>query len=260
MSAPRPSRGARWGIGLAVSGVLLLVGVVAGAVAIGQAAAGGGPCVTEPGAPGLFCTDDQYSGRAVAYVLAAEPVRETPTAGSFDAHWIVDLQFDTEAGEEVTAREVGWPYGAEVPLVGVQVGVAYDPVDPEFFVVSAKSLDDAAARAASDGGAVSPAALWTTGAGFAAALAALLGTVVWARRAPRPERPVPAWSAPGYGYLPGCGAPGYAYPPPGYGPPPGHAYPPPGYGPPPSGPPVAPPVAPPSAPPSAPPPGWDLPG
>ena len=282
MSAPRPSRGARWGIGLGVSAVLLFVGIVAGAVAIGQAAASGGDCVTEPGAPGLFCPDSSYTGRASATVTSSRPNTDPLFGDSADAPgWFLDLVFATEDGERVQAYDVAWPQGDTTPGTGSFVLVAYDPSDPELSVASAVALD-AAKNAAPPARGASPAALWTTGAGFAAALAALLGTVVWARRAPRRERPAPVgWSAPGYAYVPGhgYGAPGYAYPPPGYGPPgyppagyaqpyPGYAqqYPPPTYAPtgypaypPPAGPPAAPPSAappdpgPPSAPPAGPP-------
>jgi hypothetical protein len=220
MSSPRPSRGARWGIGLSAAAVALFVAVVAGAVALGQAAGGGGECVSDPGAPGIFCTDDSLTEEALADVLRVvvfDPSVEGTGGTSSDdpfalgPGWYLDLEYTTVDGEQVRAIDIAWPRTVAEPVEGSTVRIAYDPADPEFSVGSAEALAAARAPQADEADGPAAALLWT--AGLAATLAAtLLGvTVLWARRAPRPERAAPVgWYGSPYGYP--VAPPGYAQP------------------------------------------------
>ncbi|MFN0282924.1 MAG: DUF3592 domain-containing protein [Kineosporiaceae bacterium] len=227
---PRPSRGARWGIGLALTGLLLLAGSTAGAVALGQAVGGAQECIVPSFDSPFGCSDDDLTQEASARVLRLKGFGggSAPDAGRAGRTNDVLLDLEFEASERtVRAYDVYWGLGAPPVQEGDTVTVAYDPSDPEFLVASQDELAAKRAREAAhpDEGA-SPAALWSTGGLFLAAVVALAGTVVWARRAPQPVRPAPAgwYGVPGYGY-----GYGYAsgYPQPVYGPP---GYPQPVYG------------------------------
>lgn len=289
MSTPRPGRGARWGIGLSAAAVALFVGIVTGAVAVGQAVGGGGDCVSDPGAPGIFCFDDDLTEEALAEVVRVVPFdsfedpadpQADPADDPFTASlpgWYLDLDYTTVDGEDVRATDIPWPRGVAEPIEGGTVRIAYDPSDPEFSVGSAQALAAARARPAAEDDGPAAALLWTTGVAVATAFALLGGTVVWARRAPRPERAAPVgWYGSPYGYP--VGPPGYApaypqpyaqpyaqpYPQP-YAQPYPQPYPQPSYPPaaaPPAGyaPPVPSAVPPPPQQPPAPPTSWDLPG
>ncbi len=201
---PRPSRTVRWAVGGVTAGLLALVAVVAVAVALGRAVSGaGGDCVFPPGAPAMFCEDEYLTEEAMATVVRVDslggsdagfPDGESPPPLPFDLPgWTVDLTYTTVSGEDVRARDIMWPTTGEEPVEGATVRVAYDPDDPEYSVTSASAL--AAARAtpsAADGERRRPSPagpLWTAGGTAAAAVVALLLTVLWARRAPRPARP-----------------------------------------------------------------------
>jgi hypothetical protein len=219
----RLGRGARWGIGLAVAGTLLLASIVAGAIAVGQAV-GGGECLVPPFEGPFGCIDDRLTAQANAQVRRVHP----PEFG--DTY--LDLEYTATGGDLIRADYVLWPPEGPEPVVGGTVQVSYDPADPEYAVTSSTALAAVRSRAAAspDRGA-RPAVLWTAGLSFAASCATLIFVMFWAGRAPRREPPAAAgWSGvPGYGYA--YPPPGYGYPPPGYGQPaPGYGQPAPGYG------------------------------
>ena len=236
-------------IGLLVTGVLGMAGVVLLMVATGLALGRAGAFDAGPGPDAV---------RASATVLDVD---------NFGPYYSVDVQYPTTAGTEVTS--VDWPDDDPPPRVGDVVEVAYDPADPEWAqVVSGadRTAGDGAGERGVPADGTDPAAVAAWGGGFLLlAVVALVATVVWARRAPRPERPGPYASyghPPPYGYPP---APGYPQPyGPAYGYPPVYGYPPaPSHQPPrpppmPTAPPQQPTAAPP--PPAAPPPGgWPTP-
>jgi hypothetical protein len=242
-------------IGLLVTGVLALTSagllVTAAGLALGRAGAF---------ETGLGPDAEHASARVLDVDDWGDP--------EFGYDYMVDVQFSTPTGTEVVS--VDGPDDRPTPLVGHVVDVAYDPSDPEWAEVASEADgrigSPGAAGAADSGEGTDPGVVAAWGGGFGAlALAALASTVVWARRAPKPERPGPfaSWGyPPAYGYPP----PAYGYPPPAYGyPPPAYGYPPPAYGYPPSHqPPPQPatPAQPPAAPtqPLAPPPGgWPTP-
>jgi len=269
---PRLSRGARWAIGLALTGLLLLAGSTAGAVALGQAVGGVQDCIVPSFDSPFGCSDDDLTQEASARVLRLDGFGGTSASDTGRAARTNDVFLDLEfqvSERTVRAYDVYWGQGAPPVQEGDTVTVAYDPSAPEFLVASKDELAAKRAREAAhpDEGA-SAAALWSTGGLLLAGVVALAGTVVWARRAPQPVRPAPAgwYGVPGYVYgypQPAYGAPGYpqqpAYGPPGY--PQQPAYGPPGYPPPvQSDPSPQASQAPPATPPPRPPAGWNAPG
>jgi len=229
-------------IGLLVTGVLGVAGVVLLLVAGGLALGRAGSFDVGPGPDAV---------RASATVLDVDSYGDA----DFGYEYSVDVQYPTAGGLEVAS--VDWP-DDEPPQVGDVVDIAYDPADPEWAEVVPGPDEPAGAetRPATDG--TDPATVAAWGVGFLAlTLVALVATVLWARRAPRPEPPAPYGPyghPPPYGYAP---APGYPQP---YGYPPAAGYPPaygypaaPSHQPPPPPPvPTAPPQQPTAAPPRSP--------
>lgn len=240
-------RGARWALGLVVSGALALGALVSVMVAFGQAVGPGLDAGDPPGGPfGGDCLvyDDEgdcadrylttYASAEVLDVDGKDDVRGLDTYGRYGP--TVDLDFRTSSQHVITT--ITWPsLGGSLPSEGDTVHVLYAPYDPERLVTiqeavyatsdSSTSADGSAVDRSADWG-EAWVALWT-GAGFgAAAVVALLIAWWWARRAPESE---PKLASRPYG-LPGYGYPGYSYGYPGYG----YGYPgfgsghPPGYG------------------------------
>ncbi|MBI4942494.1 MAG: hypothetical protein HY830_17275, partial [Actinobacteria bacterium] len=173
-----------------------------------------------PGAPGIFCLDGDLTEEALAEVVRvvpfdsftdpADPQAEGPSDTSFPA-WYLDLDYTTVDGEDVRATDIPWPHGVAEPIEGGTVRIAYDPSDPGYAVGSAEALAAARARPATPVDGPAAGVLWTTGVAIVAGFALVVGTVVWARRAPRPERAAPAgWYGSPYGYP--VGPPGYPQP------------------------------------------------
>jgi hypothetical protein len=185
-------------IGLGATGVLGLVSVGLLAAAGGLALDRAGAFDSGPGATGL---------RASATVLDVDSTGDSGIG--FD--YSVDVEFPTADGTEVAW--VDWPDDDAPPRVGDEVEVSYDSFDPDWLEIVSDQEGPADAGAADSGSRPGVVAAW--GGGFSAlTLAVLVTTVVWARRAPKPERPGPFGS---YGYPPPYGYPGYVYGPHPYG-------------------------------------------
>jgi hypothetical protein len=195
------SRGARLLVGLSVTGLLVLLTLVA--LVVGGAARMG---TTPPAGPFAELDPADLPARADAEVLDVD----------VDSGWTtLDVRFDS--GQEVVVTWVDWTVDAPTPRLGQLVPVAFDPYDPEYTSVLDTGLLDVApqpdAGPLPDAGAgqvgtetaavVARAAFWAAGVAALLAVACGIGTGLWVRRAPdrvRPVAPAGAWQA--YGGLP----------------------------------------------------------
>jgi hypothetical protein len=209
MTQPRPSRRARWAIGFSVTAVLAFAAMIFGL--IGFVAAVG------DGTLGDGLGPDTQDARATATVLDVdaysyddEPVPLNSDWASDDGYAEVDIDFMAATVHAVTMLD--WPTGRPLPKEGDRLEIAYDSSDPEYSPVLADEVHAPGVPKAdqSDG----PPPVWPALATIISgslALLALLGTVIWARRAqPEPVVPVdPGWSQPGWSQ-PGWSQPGWS--------------------------------------------------
>jgi hypothetical protein len=225
-------RGTRWVIGSVITVVLVLISLTALVVTASVGFVRGID----------WSDDERYTGRADAVVLDVDPyddefdgADDPPGDDPLDDWVTVDVDYRTAGGERVVTT-FDWPPALGEPAVGDTVRIAYDPEYPER-VQEVGDVDPLAAEkeAAETDPDLTPGYL-TAGLTGALALVALVLTIVWATRAPRPEvRPRPYAPQGRWGYPPpygpagpGAAPPPYPLPPPGYPAPPAPPPPPPG--------------------------------
>ncbi len=196
------SRAVRITVGSVLAGVLAFVAIVAGAMSAGSGAG-----------PGFFdgLSTEGLDASATAEVLDVDDYVDWPT---------VDVRWTTPDGE-VVVTYVDWEWTPDLPAVGDQVEVVYDPADPEYaFAADDPYVEDGAGSAPAGPGEEEASADEPDDGGLArtagwVALGALLGlvvtavvTVVAAVRAPAPRPRTDAYAGQPY---PGAPFPGQAY-------------------------------------------------
>lgn len=180
----RPRRGVRWVIGLSVTGVLAVSAIgsllIAGLMSIPIEDFDGG----------------SLTATAQARVLDVDEYDDGP----FGTYTEVDVDFMTSTEHVVTVVE--WPDDVPAPAEGDTIEVRYDPDDPEYWVEWVDGSSGSAEAPPGDVGSAEAIGdlLVTSGITGGLAVLALLGTIFWARRAPRPQRPQPSYPYAAYGY------------------------------------------------------------
>ena len=204
MTQPRPSRTARWVIGLSLTAVLALIAVGCGLIALvavaGNAVAGS-------------MDDDQLDSRATATVLDVDAYswddRSVPLTSSWaenGGYATIDIDFMANGEHEVTT--IDWPVNRALPVEGKQLKIAYRFQDPEDGPELAPAGTDAAPVPSPFAGPASDPPSWPGSTAVITGLLALLtliGTIFWAVSAqpatPRAKapggldwnQPPPAW-------------------------------------------------------------------
>lgn len=225
MTAPRPSRRARWTIGLSLVALFATVTLGATVVALVQVAATVDSTSAADDSDGSEGSVDSTAQATIidvdVYDENDEVVRRTfDREGGWAGYAEVDIQFTNNGrspdGELTSVAWMSWPDDLDLPLVGSTVGIEYDSSDPEYrpqligteqgeprpivdqaFSGSETEDDDEAP-------AVSAPVRWTIAGSGSLALISLIATVIWARRAEpapgrsgdRPPLGQPAWPGP----------------------------------------------------------------
>jgi hypothetical protein len=235
MTRSRPSRNARWAIGLSLVAFFSVVALGAMAVAFGQLVSGWD--TDSSGEPSEWA-----DATAIAtildvdlYDLADEKQdRSFDREGGYAGYAQVDITFVTDGrsldGPTTSVAWMSWPDELDLPAPGDQVKIEYNAHDPEAWPALAGTADgnpeigltsaalptaaplagDSAAESTSDSadGEVTAPVRWTIWVSSLLALVTLIGTVIWARRAEPAERgqnpaqqPYPAqWQYPAQPY------------------------------------------------------------
>jgi hypothetical protein len=223
MTRPRPSRKARWAIGLSFVGLFTLITLGATMVALGQALSGlgGSTASASTGDP----ADDGWADSTTTAVILDVDVynlddekvsrffdREDGEAGYAE----VDIEFRNNGtavdGDQISVTWMAWPDELPLPEAGDKVDIGYHSNDPENDPQLADSGPDAAkvgvvvapltsaplTSAPQAGGPdlndpsagveVSTATRWTIVISGTLAIVSLLGTLIWARRADTSDR------------------------------------------------------------------------
>jgi hypothetical protein len=222
MTRSRPSRNARWAIGLSLVALFSVVALGAMAVAFGQLVSGWD---TE----GSGEPSEWADATAIAtildvdlYNLADEKQNQYfDREGGYAGYAQVDITFVTDGlsldGPTTSVAWMSWPDELDLPAPGDQVKIEYNAQDPEAWPAlagtaagepeigltsdapvaapltgdiaaasTAESADDSAAESA--GGEVTAPVRWTIWVSSLLALVTLIATVIWARRAEPAER------------------------------------------------------------------------
>jgi len=202
MTRARPSRKARWAIGLSVVTFFSLVTLGAVFVALGQLISGAGF------ADGTGSAESWTDTPATATILDVDVYNldDEPVPRSFDrrngaaGYAEVDIKFKNDGnvadGVRTSVTWMSWPDDEELPEVGDRVKIVYHASDPEYRPELAGasggtpvsilgpptgSWQGAASGTESDG--VTAPVRWTIGVGGLLTLLSLVATVIWARRA-----------------------------------------------------------------------------
>jgi hypothetical protein len=202
MTPPRPSRTARWVIGLILTAVLTLITAFCGLIAVADAVAG----------PALAATAGPLDSRATATVLGVHTYSAAGEPVSADGDWAggggyaeIDVGFTVQGEREATT--IDWPMNQALPAKGDRQTIAYRSADPEdsprLASVTAPDPDPFPAATGQPSGPVSAAVIFGL-----LALLTLIGTVFWALAVPtatprsqKPDaldwnQPPPAWPGP----------------------------------------------------------------
>jgi hypothetical protein len=196
--APGPRRGVRVAIGLSAAGVLAAVALVALIIA--------GTSLPEGSADGRGTGGGDSAPARILDVDEYDSPYDNPW---YDASANVDVEFDARPEHVVTT--IPWPADRPVPAVGATVEVSYDPADPEYSTAVAGA--DWTTGEEPELPPPPAGALWTAAVVGLLAVAAVVATVIWARRVPVPPPPLPGWAWP-----PAAGPPPPRFPDAGAGP------------------------------------------
>jgi hypothetical protein len=215
VTRPRPSRKARWTIGLSLTILFALVASITTLTALVQSVDGGAlasdyPPALDRSAQGTVLDVDYFT-------IDDEPILDDDDGG-YD-YVMVDVRYQvwddyqqTDRTDVVTAE---WDSSDPVPAVGDKIGIRYRSVDPEYLPALGSQFgpDPAAppfptADSVNRAGPISSGLRWTIVTSWLLTLVSLIGTALWARRA-QPAEPAPAvWGQPSWGQ-PSWGQPGW---------------------------------------------------
>ena len=227
MTRPRPSRKARWAIGLSLVGLFSLITLGGTVVAFGQLLSGLSDSAFEDG----FSDDGWADSTARATIIDVDVydlddrqvARSHERYGGTAGYAEVDIEFVNNGrnpdGALTSVTWMHWPDDRDLPNVGDEITIGYHAEDPENDVrladprgsggsgvgsVLGPSAGETAVLASSatttdEGGEVSASVRWTIVISGLLALLSLVGTLIWVRGAPAPER---AASGPPAGWNP----------------------------------------------------------
>lgn len=218
MTRPRPSRKARWTIGLSLTTLFAVVASTVTLTALVQSVGEAGPLAGEY--PAVLDRSAQATVLDVDYfTIDDQPILDADDGG-YD-YVMVDLRFqvwdDYQSTDRIDVATVEWDSAEPVPNVGDKIGLRYRSADPEYLpLLPGQYADPAAppfptADSVNKGGPIPPGLRWTIAVSWLLTLVTLIFTVLWARRA-RPTEPTEptaqVWGQPSWGQ-PSWGQPGW---------------------------------------------------
>jgi hypothetical protein len=239
MTRARPSRKARWAIGLSTVTFFFLVTLGAIFVALGQVISAGGF------GDGIGSAKSWADTAATATILDVDVYNmdDEPVPRSFDrrdgaaGYAEVDIKFTNDGnvvdGNRTSVTWMSWPDDMKLPEVGDHVKIVYHGGDPEYqpelattaggtpvSILGPSTSNWQGAATGTESTGVTAPVRWTIGVGGLLTLLSLVVTVIWARRAdpatpekgPYPASPYPAPQYPAAQQYPAQSYPAHQYP------------------------------------------------
>ena len=227
MTRPRPSRKARWAIGLSLTTIFSVVALGASIAALAQLTSG---LDTESDPSSSTWADSTTKATILdvdVYNLDDElESRHYDREGGDAGYAEVDIKFKNNGksrdGETKSLAWMSWPDELDLPEVGDEILVEYNSGEPEYLPQLSGTADgwpqqgilSVMSKSQLFGGrpmvaagqderrSVTAPVRWTIVISGTLALLTLIGTVIWARRAAPAEvtgRPLGGWNQPGWG-------------------------------------------------------------